>query len=202
MKSNRVIDAGWMVGAIVITAMLVLAGVSSCTAQPTMRYEVVASGPMISSNAVQTESVAVTFKLGLFKATGGGHLVIGRGDLERYFAKGKPPLGTGVIIGEAAGCQQPGQISILMEDWYETVSVNDYSTCVNGLKAERVYTVTLRRDGYSLWEEDALIASVLRPAVQRDVAGVFLFGAESTTPYTLIKYSTTAKPVVELFKER
>ena len=42
---------------------------------------------------------------------GGGHLALGVGDLSRYFNAGLPPLGNGIIVGQASMCPDQGQPS-------------------------------------------------------------------------------------------
>jgi hypothetical protein len=182
------------------TLLLSVALMASCSAQTTARYETPASGPLISTNSMHAETLSVTFKLGAFNAVNGGHLVIGRGDLERYFTGGKPPLGSGVIFGEATGCGTPGQISALVEDWFETKSANDYSTCTNGLNVNSVYTVVVRKDGYTLSEGSVVIANVQRAATTHETTGYFIFGAESATPYELRSVKVTNGPIKERLK--
>lgn len=174
--------------------------VSACSESISSRYEYSNSGPLLSTNAAIVYELVVVFRLDAFKAYGGGHLVVGRGNLERYFVGGKYPLGAGVIVGEATGCKAPGQISALMEDWYEGYSANDYATCTNGLSADKTYTLTVRRDGYTLLDGSIVVADVKRASTQLDQAGYFIFGAESATPYTLVKLVATAAPVRERLK--
>jgi hypothetical protein len=136
----------------------------------------------------------VTFRLDDFNAHNGGHLVIGRGDLLRFYNSGKPPLGSGVIVGEAAGCNAPGQISMLIEDWHETYSRNDDSTCFNGLDRKTVYTVVVLPNRYVLSTGGVVIADVRRASGHHEVPGFFVFGAVSDKPYSLL--SVSAKAVV------
>lgn len=164
-------------------AALMWAAIASAT--ETMRYERPLSGPLISSSEAYAPTLSVAFKLGEFNAHNGGHLVIGRGDLQRYYNEGKAPLGSGVIVGEATTCNAPGQVSMLMEDWTGTAGVMDRATCYNGIDKDAEYSVDVTQFGYTLKKAGVVVAKVTRAPTQPDTRGIFIFGASSSTPYEL-----------------
>lgn len=199
MKYQRIFNCAWSACSAVLLAVIFTAAASPCFAAETYRYELAASGPTIASQA-PGEALTVQFKLGRFNAHNGGHLVIGRGDLLRYYNEGKYPLGSGVIVGESTGCNAPGQISIMMENWFEGGNFVDHSTCFNGLNRETIYTVVVSKNRYVLSAEGAVIADVQRNQGHYEVQGFFIIGATSTEPYTLLSIGVKEAAIVERLK--
>ena len=168
-----------------LIGLAALACAAMASATETMRYAMPLSGPLISNSEAYAPTLSVEFKLGQFNAHNGGHLVIGRGDLQRYYNEGKAPLGSGVIVGESTNCNAPGQVSMLMEDWTGTTGITYPATCYNGIDKNAEYSVDVTQFGYTLKKAGVVVAKVTRAPTQPDTRGIFIFGATSTTPYEL-----------------
>lgn len=167
---------------VLFSMMIIGWSTMACAADETSHYDLNPSGPLLSVSAVQADEVTVEFTLGEFQAVSGGHLVIGRGDMQRFFNRGERLQGEGVIIGEASVCNAgAGVLSAVMETWPDGVLYPE--SCVNGLAPGLRYTVTLSAGRYTL--SNGLAGRVAYPKTVSPPRGYFVFGVTSPTPYTL-----------------
>ena len=180
LESGRGLWANVMIG-ILFSAVLIGWSTIVCATE-TSRYDNNPAGPLLSVSSVRADEVTVEFTLGEFQAVGGGHLVIGRGDMQGFFNRGERLQGEGVIIGEATVCNAgAGVISAVMETWPDGVLYPE--SCVNGLSPGVRYSVTLRAGAYRF--TNGLAGRVGYPKTVRPPRGYFVFGVSSPTPYIL-----------------
>lgn len=207
MKAPFWFSAILTLGMVVFLTILLPPIAADLKREELFRYESVPTGPLLSVQTLgagdRDIEVEMVFKLGAFSPSGGGHLALGIGDLSRYFNHGQPPLGNGVIIGQAGMCpDQASTISVLTEQYGTTGA--DPETCFSGLAPDAEYRLVTRvtadqRIQYTLWNGDQLLATRSRAAgnVPPHSRGLFLVGLPGQPAggaFTLVRLIAVALP--------
>ena len=179
-------------------------------AQELFRYEMTPSGPLIAvQNLGEPERqirVDVTFTLSGLVATDGAHIATGIGDLTRFFTRGEPPVGEGVVVGQWSGCPT-SNISVIAESYYSG-TVLDSSSCFAlpdpSIEYILSYWVTTDyRIRIRLVQGTAVLFDYTRPWLgQHDphMRGFFVLGLPGVGrngPYTLSKVIAWAEDIPE-----
>ena len=192
---------------IALLSVLVPTNATSINREELFRYESVPTGPLLSVQTLgagdRDIEVEMVFKLGAFSPKGGGHLALGVGDLSRYFNTGLPPLGNGIIVGQASMCPDQGATISLLTEQYGTTGA-DPETCFSGLAPDAEYRLVTRvtadqRIQYTLWNGDQLLATRSRAAgnVPPHSRGLFLVGLPGQPAggaFTLVRLIAVALP--------
>lgn len=191
-----------------LIAGMLLACSLATSAQELFRYEATPMGPLIAAKDLGVGErqirVDITFKMGQQTGLAGGHIASGVGDLNRYYERGVPPIGEGVIVGAWVGCPDGGTVpSFIPESYYSGPSL-DKDSCfpLPDLTSEYLisywvsvdYKIRMRlvRGTEVLFERERTWAGV-HPWHTRGFFLAALEGGQPNGPYTLLKVVVTTE---------